>query len=476
MEITIKTRIKLSDFTPILDEMAVEMNTAKRGIFQEMTSKEKSLAEIKKESQMRYQITARQFNSIRFDLQGVIRSAQEVAKLQIEKIKRKITKKSTQLKEISSPFKKHHLKRKVEALRVQLKNQRDRVNSPSICFGSRELFQRQFHLKENGYQDHQEWKRDWEMARNSQFFLVGSKDESFGNQSCQLLPGRLQLRLTNQLAKKHGQTTIQIPVEWTYRIEVISNALLTRQAISYRFVKESGSWYVHLTTDLIEVKSITNRANGALGIDLNPFCLAVTQISSDGNLLKSWHVDTLFRGRRAEQTTATLGEEIAKLVQYACEQQIPIVIEKLDFNRKKEELRSRNLNRMLSNFAYEKFYNLISTQCFRAGVELISVNPAFTSIIGKYKFSEGYGLSTHAAAAMAIARRGLSFGEALRVKAQARPWLPDRNRSRHVWHDWRGLTLKAKREKQSSLRRRRPERTRGDRKSSSATSYIGPPL
>jgi hypothetical protein len=147
----------------------------------------------------------------------------------------------------------------------------------------------------------------------------------------------------------------------------------------------------------------------------------------------------------------------------------------LDFEKKKEELRSRHLNRMLSSFAYSKFYQLIHTQCIRAGVELIQVNPAYTSIIGKHKFSEGYGLSTHMAAAMAIARRGLGFGEALRTNAQKHSSLPARNRRRHVWRDWGILSRSTKRRRKSSLRRQRPERAQGGRRPSRSTPWNGPP-
>ena len=177
---------------------------------------------------------------------------------------------------------------------------------------------------------------------------------------------------------------------------------------------------MHLTTQLIEIKCVTDRNYGALGIDLNPRCIAITEISGNGNLIEAWHVQTEFRGKKSTQITAILGDEIAKIVNYSREKKIPIVIEKLDFEKKKEELRSRYLNRMLSGFTYSQFYRLISTQCYRAGIELVEVNPAYTSIIGKNKFAERYGLSTHAAAAMAIARRGLNFGEALRTKAQNR--------------------------------------------------------
>jgi IS605 OrfB family transposase len=281
----------------------------------------------------------------------------------------------------------------------------------------------------------------------------------------------------DQIAKNLGIERIQIPIEFTYRQEVIYQALASGQAIHYRFVKTAGVWYVHLTTELVPVQRVTHRSNGALGIDLNPGCIAISHIGPDGNLMASWQVNTPLRGRRSEQIEETLGVEIKKLVKYAQQNQVPIIIEELDFDKKKEELRSRNLNRMLSQFAYSKFYDFIKAQCTRSGVELKPVNPAYTSIIGKHKFSEGYGLSTHMAAAFAIARRGLGFCEALRTKAKVRSSLPaNRNRVRHVWSDWRALSRSTKRRKKSSLRRQRPERTQGDRRSSSSTSCNGPPL
>ncbi|QBS38734.1 hypothetical protein E1B22_12530 (plasmid) [Thermaerobacter sp. FW80] len=80
--------------------------------------------------------------------------------------------------------------------------------------------------------------------------------------------------------------------------------------------------------------------------------------------------------------------------------------------------------RKLSAFAYGKFYALLMARAAREGVEVLRVNPAFTSVIGKVKFMARYGLSPHAAAAVAIARRGLGFGERLR-SGTARP-LPAR--------------------------------------------------
>jgi len=64
---------------------------------------------------------------------------------------------------------------------------------------------------------------------------------------------------------------------------------------------------------------------------------------------------------------------------------------------------------------------------------VIEINPAYTSVIGKAKFMARYGLSPHAVAAVAIARRGLGFGE--RPRSSNARLLPVRNRGRHVWRN-----------------------------------------
>jgi len=471
MQTTIRAKIKNKDIYSFLDAMAGVLEPAKRGLFKDFVNKERSISEIKKEALPKYEITARQFNSLSSEIRGTIGALTELEALRIEKLKRKIKRLKKKLKSGDlSNLKVHHTKRQLKNAELQLEKCLKHKGTISVCFGTKKLFKKQFNLEENGYTSHEEWKVDWQFARTSHFFLIGSKDESFGNQSCQIMPGYLKLRLTNGLAKKHGTKTVKVPIEFTYGNASLNDAIASGQALSYQFIKKDKHWYVHVSFDLPSREWISHRSNGALGIDLNPGCIALAHIGPDGNLLKSWNVPLSLRNRRSNQIEATFGEEIAKITAYAVEHKIPIVIEKLDFQKKKEELRSRHLNRMLSNFAYALFARLIGSQCFKAGIQLKNVNPAYTSIIGGYKFQEGYGLSSHMAAAMAIARRGLGFCERLRAKAKVRRPLPVRNRERHVWSDWRRLNKEATRSK-ALPRRQRSKRTYGDNPSSSSATY-----
>jgi hypothetical protein len=109
----------------------------------------------------------------------------------------------------------------------------------SLCFGSKHLFQQQFHLQENGYQNHEEWLAKWQFARNNSFFLIGSKDESQGNQSCVATVEEdkrltLRIRLPNVLGKY-----LLIPhIEFGYGHDRILHALQEGKAISYRFFRD----------------------------------------------------------------------------------------------------------------------------------------------------------------------------------------------------------------------------------------------
>ena len=114
--------------------------------------------------------------------------------------------------------------------------------------------------------------------------------------------------------------------------------------------------------------------------------------------------------KTTEQSKALIGDAVKELTDYAVKVKKPVVIENLDFSQKKKELKNsfnKTYNQMLSSFAYSKIIELIKSRCFDKSLEIIEVNPAYTSKIGKFKYQDLYKLTTHQAAALVIARRGL---------------------------------------------------------------------
>ena len=93
----------------------------------------------------------------------------------------------------------------------------------------------------------------------------------------------------------------------------------------------------------------------------------------------------------------------------------PVVAEDLDFTAKKKAIAQLSPKgaRMRSGLLSAKYRQLLEAKCFRAGVERILIDPAYTSIIGAVKYAARRGWSVHAAAAGVIARRGQKLTERL---------------------------------------------------------------
>ena len=130
-----------------------------------------------------------------------------------------------------------------------------------------------------------------------------------------------------------------------------------------------------------------------------------------------------------------------------------MVIEELDFSKKKQELQGTDPRyaRMLSSFNCHKIASGIDGACFRAGVGVVKINPAYTSVIGAVNYAQVKGISVHMAAALAIARRGLGLSEKPAVRKVYTPVrngdhvtfvLPVRNRAKHVWSHWSAIRTK----------------------------------
>ena len=155
------------------------------------------------------------------------------------------------------------------------------------------------------------------------------------------------------------------------------------------------------------------------------------------------------------------------LIEKAKETKKPIVIEKLDFKKKKLALREEgnpSFSRLLSSFAYGLFFLFLTARAFKHGIAVHRVNPAFTSIIGRVNYAKRYGLSSHLAAALCIARRDQRFSESPGFSAGKIPdgkgghvafVLPARNRTKHVWHFWGQVKKKLKVELAAHYRARK---------------------
>ena len=425
----------------------------------------------------RYGIPARMFNAVRVSLDGKISSVRETMALRRESLLRRISRAEREITKAGRRGRRdqvHQKKRRLANLRHRLAALEGDIAEGRVrlCFGSKRLWRKQHHLEANDYADHQEWLRDWRDSRSDEFFVLGSRDETAGCQLCVATVAddgtlTLRLRMPDSLAGQHGKYLVIPGVQFAYGNEQVlaglgSNADYAQyrrehgekaaratelgQPISYRFKRDARGWRVFVTTNMVGVPVVTDQRSGAIGVDLNADHLAVAETDSSGNYLTAWRVPLVTYGESQRKAEALIGDAVASVVEYAKEVGKPIVIEKLDFRQKKAILEgeSPKYSRMLSSFSYGKIKAYFVSRGYRKGVEVHQVNPAFSSVIGRVKFMERYGLSVHQAAALVLARRLLGCSERIPRRrvcpvgsgAHVAFTVPARKRVKHVWTYW----------------------------------------
>jgi IS605 OrfB family transposase len=487
-----------------LDAYAELYGSAERSAFAALCAGKRTVNELKRDFQRQFGISARQFNALRVGIEGKIASIKErrpdlivEAEGRIAKAKRVIAKIEGSIADNRYPAAALKCGRTVRTMTAQQRQAaltKDRATlhqkkrrltnletrtaalkadhaaeTVRLCFGSKRLFRAQFDLAANGYESHEDWKIDWARARSSQFFVLGSQDETAGCQGCQASVAQdgsltMQLRLPDALAL-HGKHVVLTNVWFAYGHETIVAALSrskrihsmtkagkatikrTGSALSYRFVRDDKGWRIFVSVDAPAVERVSHRALGAIGVDVNAYHLAASETDRFGNLISTRRIDLPLYGKSTDQAKAIIGDAVAHIAAHAKEACKPIVIEKLNFQRKKAELEKADPRtaRMLSSFACNKISAGIKAAAFRAGVEVIEVNPAYTSVIGAVNHAQRKGISVHLGAAYAIARRGLGLSERPAVRGAVVPTrrgehvtfdLPARNRAKHVWSFW----------------------------------------
>ena len=437
----------------------------------------RSAPSVKQEYLRRYRIPGRTFNAIRVSLDGKVASVREQQLLRRDDLQRRIAQAQGHIDQAGDGAQRdwlHQKKRRLANLNTKLENLDSDIESGRIrlCFGSKRLWRKQHALEANGYSNHGEWLRDWRTARSDEFFVLGSKDETAGCQLCVATVDdngslTLRLRLPDCMSGEHGKYLVIPGVQFKYGREQVLAALDSNaeysefrrrhgeqaarqsglgQAVSYRFKRDGKGWRVFVTTQIAAAPVVTDKSLGAIGVDLNADHLAVSETDGDGNWLKSWRVPLVTCGKNTHQAEALIGDAVAGVVAYAREVGKPIVIEKLDFRQKKVVLEgeSRKYSRMLSSFSYGRVRACFLSRGLRQGVQVYQVNPAFSSVIGRVKFMERYGLSVHQAAALVLARRLLGCSERIPRRrvcpvgngVQVAFTVPARKRVKHVWTLW----------------------------------------
>ena len=386
-----------------------------------------------KEIQPKYGINKRQANAIRSEIKGAISSAKECRANHVKVLKDKIKSLKQWLKTNQKK-----LKKLPNACEIRTKRNVRTNRRFAIHHKKRKLYlseQKLEHLKFEPI-------KVTIGAKNTQYYTVGSTGETLGNQIAQYDGNNITFRVPYALEKKYGKY-VHAPLKFEYKKgqKWIEEAIAGNVALSYRIYAKDLRWFIACSTNIPEAERISYpRQYGCLGIDLNPGVVGWAYCDPDGNLKATGQISLNLHSKKKNQQTAIIHNVTKKIVYLALKYKCPIVIEKLDFSIKKTQMkeRGRKYSRMLSNFAYGKFIDFLSQKTEDRGIELIKVNPAYSSSIGLVKYMRQYGLSSDTAAALVLARRGMRLSERYLVQV-AYPLLTG---GKHVWTAWNALNKK----------------------------------
>lgn len=154
-------------------------------------------------------------------------------------------------------------------------------------------------------------------------------------------------------------------------------------------------------------------ADKIAGIDINIDRIAVSILSRQGNFQKSkvFYCHELEYVRKDKRNNI-VGETMKKVFDWLLEENVgAIVIE--DITLKQQHDTDHKFNRLTHNFKKKALHQSLVRNALRLGLAVKKVNPAYTSVIGRYKYMKKYGLSIHESASFVIGRRGCGFEESL---------------------------------------------------------------
>jgi IS605 OrfB family transposase len=296
-------------------------------------------------------------------------------------------------------------------------------NPKKLVFGSRELFE-QLKKKHLTGKRRDEIRQKWEERRYGILQSRGDKSKE-GNLNLRLVNLNNQWHLRINLGNseyvwaKVVRSATRKTDKWLGFISDIEHAEKTGDWFPYavRLKLRNGKIYAQFSKEEKFPEVTITKDNGVIGIDINayPFHLALVHTAKDGNMEKYERIslDKLLEG--SSEKRAYLSWQTAhQVVEIAKRERKALVVEnlvKLPKGKKGDGM--PKLRQRLQKWAYKGLLQKIEIVARRNGIQVIKVNPAYTSIIGKLKYAPLYNIDKDTAGAYVIARRGLGFKETL---------------------------------------------------------------
>ena len=292
-----------------------------------------------------------------------------------------------------------------------------------VVFGGKRLFEKLFKNHLTG-KAKEKLKKQWRELRQGTLISIGSRHETAqGNLLLRFveLDGKLHLRITTGNREFIYARVLREPSnskdKWLTFMAMLLESWQTKNYFAYtvELKLRNEEVYGSVSFEIPKPKVKYTKENGVIAIDTNasPIHLAIAEVSKTGELL-SYQTISLHHLLGLSKNAKDHQEWILahQIVDLAIQKNKAIAIENLKKLRKGRRGDGKaKLRRILHQWNAKKLLQKIKRVAMLKGVEVIEVNPAYTSVIGMLKYAPQLSIDKDVAGAYVIGRRALGFKE-----------------------------------------------------------------
>ena len=381
--------------------------------------------------QERFSVTVRTASSAIYEADEIITSALALIPLNIEKLEIRIESKTKLIEKKRKEMAKIHASRKnntkrlgklkfhiynihnsINKIRQKIENLEKQINErkPNICMGTKKLARNDM--------------KSFKQYRDSQINYIGRACEKQGNMNFQMQYVKKGNFFAMKVRRDFGKwKNDRSPERFAYgKCHFKYGGRQLRDAmkgnispVTVSVIRRNGRYYLFVTVAVSYESSaiVTRKEYGVIGIDFNKGFINICETDEKGNIVNIEKMKYPFG--KAGITNAGLADVISKVSDKAVETGKSIVAEDLSFEKKKRKSKKavtpteKERMRILHSLPYSRYAQILENITFNRKIELIKVNPAYTSRTAEQKFCNQMKLNIHNGAAYVIARKGMGI-------------------------------------------------------------------
>ena len=293
---------------------------------------------------------------------------------------------------------------KLNTKKQKLKNLEEEIKTGKykVCFGTKELLQKNY--------------REFIKKRDSEVYFLGRAGDGACNNNFKVeynsRINQFYFRVRKEIDLKNDKFVYgQFYFNNKIYTNLLKKLLRTKEsALTYRIKLKNDKVLLQIIYNFEHNKKLclTRNSFGVIGVDFNKGFVSVSETDKYGNLINTFNIN--YQYSKGNQTTNDFQHIVTRLKDYCLDVGKDLVIEKLNFDKKRDTLiskKGKKYNKMLSTLAYSKFDSIITSKCVKNRIFLHKINPAWTSWVAKQKYCPKMKLNIHSGASYVIARRGM---------------------------------------------------------------------